>query len=67
MIRILIADDHTIVREGLKQIIADISGMEVTDEATNGNEAISKIRRDGFDVVLLGKPVHSSTHINHAS
>jgi DNA-binding NarL/FixJ family response regulator len=53
MIRILIADDHTIVREGLKQIIADISGMEVTDEATNGNEAISKIRRDGFDVVLL--------------
>jgi DNA-binding NarL/FixJ family response regulator len=53
MIRILIADDHTIVREGLKQIISDISGMEVTDEATNGNEALSKIREGDFDVVLL--------------
>ena len=53
MIRILIADDHTIVREGLKQIIADISGMEVTDEATNGNEALSKLRKGNFDVVLL--------------
>lgn len=53
MIRILIVDDHTIVREGLKQIISDISGMEVTDEATNGNEALSKIRKGGFEVVLL--------------
>jgi len=53
MIKILIADDHTIVREGLKQIISDVSGMEVTDEATNGNEALSKIRAGGFDIVLL--------------
>jgi DNA-binding NarL/FixJ family response regulator len=53
MIRILIVDDHTIVREGLKQIISDISGMEVTDEATNGNEALSKIRKGGFEVALL--------------
>ena len=53
MIRILIADDHTIVREGLKQIISDISGMEVTEEARNGNEAISKIRGGSVDVVLL--------------
>lgn len=53
MIRILIADDHTIVREGLKQIIADISGMEVTDEATDGNEAVSKVKEGGFEVVLL--------------
>ena len=53
MIRILIADDHTIVREGLKQIISDISGMEVTEEARNGNEAIRKIRGGSVDVVLL--------------
>jgi len=53
MIRILIADDHTIVREGLKQIIAEISGMEVADEATNGNEALRKIKEGDFDVVLL--------------
>jgi len=53
MIKILIADDHTIVREGLKQIISDISGIEVTDEATNGNEVLRKIRAGVFDVVLL--------------
>ncbi len=41
------------MREGLKQIISDISGMEVTDEATNGNETLSKIKDGCFDVVLL--------------
>jgi len=53
MIKILIADDHTIVREGLKQILSDISDMQVTDEATNSSETLSKIRGGGFDVVLL--------------
>jgi two-component system invasion response regulator UvrY len=53
MIRILIADDHTIVREGLKQIISDVTGMEVAGEATNGHEVLDKIKDGGFDVVLL--------------
>ncbi len=35
MIKILIADDHTIVREGLKQIVADTAGFVVTGEAEN--------------------------------
>ncbi len=53
MIRILIADDHTIVREGLKQILAETSDMMVADEATNGLEALDKVARQAFNVVLL--------------
>jgi two-component system, NarL family, invasion response regulator UvrY len=53
MIRILVADDHTIVREGLKQILAEVDDMSVRDEAGNGQEALAKIRDGEFDVVLL--------------
>jgi len=53
MIKILIADDHTIVREGLKQILAETSDLVVTDEATNGPEVINKAAKHDFDVVLL--------------
>jgi len=50
---ILIADDHMIVREGLKQILADTPDMVVTDEAKNGEEALSKALGSDFDVVVL--------------
>jgi DNA-binding NarL/FixJ family response regulator len=53
MIRILIADDHAIVRAGLKQFIADQVDMEVTGEAVTGAEAIAAVRSGEFDVVLL--------------
>jgi len=53
MIKILIADDHTIVREGLKQIVADVGDMMVADEAGNGQEALQKIREGDYDVILL--------------
>ena len=53
MIRILVVDDHAIVREGLKQILADVNDMAVRDEAGNGQEALAKIRDGEFDVVLL--------------
>jgi DNA-binding NarL/FixJ family response regulator len=53
MIRILIADDHTIVRKGLKQIIAETTDMAVTDEACDGQEVLNKVRKDSFDMVLL--------------
>jgi len=45
MIKILIADDHAIVREGLKQIVAEESDMEVTGEAANANEVFEILRR----------------------
>ena len=53
MIRILIADDHTIVRKGLRQIIDETTDMAVTDEASDGQEVLNKVRKDGFDMVLL--------------
>jgi len=53
MIRILIADDHTIVRKGLKQIIAETSDMVVADEAKNGQEVLEKVWKNRYDVVVL--------------
>ena len=53
MINILIADDHAIMRDGLKQIFAGCSDMRVTGEAENGSDALIKIRQQNFDVVVL--------------
>jgi two-component system invasion response regulator UvrY len=52
MIRILIADDHEIVRAGLKEFIADRPDMQVTAEASTGSETIAAVRAHDFDVVL---------------
>ncbi len=52
-IRVLIADDHAIVREGLKQIIGDSGLITVAGEAENAQQAIQKVREGGFDVLLL--------------
>ncbi len=53
MIRVLIADDHAIVREGLKQIVADTPDVVVVGEAANGHEVLDYVRRAECDVVLL--------------
>jgi len=53
MIKILIADDHAVVREGLKQIISETPDMRVTDEADNGQEVLNKVSEQNYDVVLL--------------
>ncbi len=53
MINILIADDHTIVRKGLKQILAETQDMVVTGEASNGFEVMEKVRSNHYDVLLL--------------
>ena len=53
MIRVLIADDHTIVREGLKQIMNDTGDMTVTGEAATGQEALDMILREDCDVAVL--------------
>ena len=53
MIRILIADDHAIVRAGLKEFIAGQPDMQVAAEATSGAETIAAVRAHDFDVVLL--------------
>lgn len=53
VIKVLIADDHAIVREGLKQILADTKDIVVAGEAKNGNEAIKLGRSGDFQVMLL--------------
>ncbi|HEY1327652.1 MAG TPA: response regulator transcription factor [Casimicrobiaceae bacterium] len=53
MIRILIADDHAIVRAGLREFIAEQGDMDVSGEAGTGAEAIAAVRAREFDVVLL--------------
>ena len=53
MIRLLICDDHVIVRQGLKQILTDAPDFEIAAEAGDGPEAIGRIRQGGIDVVLL--------------
>lgn len=52
-VKILIVDDHTIVREGLKRILADTPEMRVAGEAASGTEAIKLVREGHWDVVLL--------------
>jgi two-component system, NarL family, invasion response regulator UvrY len=53
MLKILIADDHAIVREGLKQILADMPDMVVAGEAASGNQVLEMIRKERWDLVLL--------------
>ncbi|RPH89477.1 MAG: DNA-binding response regulator, partial [Desulfobacteraceae bacterium] len=53
MIKILVADDHPIVRQGLKQILSDYPDMTVADEAGTGKEVLLKVGKKDFDIVLL--------------
>lgn len=57
-IKVLVCDDHLIVRQGIKQILADADDIQVVSEAGNGPEAIRQVRErhdgdDRIDVVLL--------------
>ena len=53
MIRILVVDDHPIVRAGLRRIAEDDRGITVTAEATSGEDALAALRQNVADVVLL--------------
>jgi DNA-binding NarL/FixJ family response regulator len=60
MIKVLLVDDHVIVRQGLRQVLADVEGIQVVDEAPDGAEALRLIRQwmdqvdgPGLDVVML--------------
>ena len=52
-ISVLVCDDHAIVRQGIKQILADASDVELAGEASSGPEAIATVRAGGIDVLLL--------------
>lgn len=53
MIKVLIADDHPIVRQGLRQILSDVPDMEVASEAVNAQETLAQVRTGGWDVLVL--------------
>ncbi len=53
MTRILLADDHTLVREGLRQILAATGDLDVTGEAVDGDQALARVREGEFDLVVL--------------
>lgn len=52
-ISVLICDDHQIVRQGIKQILADAGDIALAGEAGNGPDAVARVRDGGIDVVLL--------------
>ena len=53
MIKVIIADDHPIVRAGLKQIIMEDPDITVAEEASNGAELLTRVRQQAYDVILL--------------
>lgn len=53
MIKIILADDHTLVRTGLSRLIDDVEGLSVIGEAENGNEAIALVKEMKPDVAIL--------------
>lgn len=53
MIRVLLADDHAIVRTGLKEILESTGDIVVAAEATNGHEALAMVRQGDFDIAVL--------------
>jgi two-component system invasion response regulator UvrY len=53
MTRILVVDDHAIVRKGIGQILAETDDIIIAGEARNGQEALEKVRDNDYDLVLL--------------
>ena len=53
MIKVLLVDDHTIVRQGLRMMLEQTGDIRVIDEAANGTDALEKIATQQFDVVVL--------------
>lgn len=53
MIRVLVADDHTVVRRGVLQILAEAPDMIVAEEASTGHDALRSAQKNDYDVILL--------------
>lgn len=53
MIRVLIADDHTLVREGLRQLLDGTPDIRVAGEAVNGDEALALVKENDYDLAVL--------------
>ena len=53
MIRVLLADDHSMVRAGLRELLTATGDITVVGEATNGQEVLTAVREGGFEVLVL--------------
>ena len=53
MIRVLLADDHEIVRDGLKRILTATGDIAVAGEASSGDQALALVRANDYDVAML--------------
>lgn len=53
MIRVLLADDHNLVREGLKQLLAATADIRVEGEAADGDQALAKAKANAYDLAVL--------------
>jgi len=51
--KIIVADDHAVVRKGLKQILLEMSGVKAVEEVDNGPALIERITKENFDFVIL--------------
>lgn len=51
--QVLVADDHAIIRNGLRKILADTDDLEVAAEASQGHEVLEQIRQHDFDLLVL--------------
>jgi len=64
MIRILMADDHGIVREGMKHLFALTADIAVVAEAVNGGQVLERLQQGGFDVILLDMSMPGVSGVN---
>jgi len=64
MIKILMADDHGIVREGLKHLFALTGDISVVSEAVNGGQVLDRVRQDDFDMILLDMSMPGVSGVN---
>lgn len=53
MIRVVIADDHTILREGLRQLLSSAGDVQVVADAADGHEVMARVRSEDFDLLLM--------------
>ena len=67
MIRVFLADDHAVVRAGLKQIIGDAEGLSVVGEAGHGNEVLGLVREAKPHVLILACPCLAVAASNSSS
>lgn len=52
-VKVVLADDHQIIRDGVKTLLSDVDDIEVVDEAENGDELIKKLKDQTADLVIL--------------